>query len=358
MILNILVFLFSLVPLNLFAESYWVEDTRTPSFCVQNFNAYGPIYAPRIEERSWKITAFFQMFPKCEVIQLQEVWNSEQIKIFESSLSNSYSISAPNRENKIGLMSLLIGEIKDQETHFFKVNNQGGVLDQVRNAFNVRKAFHVIRARFPHIPEDIYFLNTHLHPSDQAVRLAQIVEILNWRIKNPDLKLVISGDFNSGIESLERQLLILGLGARDAMQEAFGGTYPLAYCTYCVENPLGWSNRSRVFDYIFYSNIGSGNFEIRPHAGEVNMKGQPQRPWSDHFGVRVNFLWQASVVIENRQFLEARRNYFLKVLEVSEKVLSKKSHHEFRDSVATLQTMQSQLTSYRGEFHDYFELFR
>ena len=157
------------------------------SFCMQNFNAYGPVYAPSVVSRTARMNYEVLQMPQCDVVQLQEVWNKGQIDQVTEDLSSSYHISAPNRAQKIGVMSLFQGLIQKTETHLFKVNSDGGFLDGARETFNVKKAFHVVKADLPRLSESMYFMNAHLHPTSQAVRLTQILDLLDWRLQNQDL---------------------------------------------------------------------------------------------------------------------------------------------------------------------------
>ncbi len=340
------------------AEQYWVPDTRPPQFCLQNFNAYGPIYASKVEERSEMISSFLQWIPKCEVVHLQEVWNDSQIDIFERNLSRQYNISSPNRQAKIGLMSMFMADVKSEKTLDFSINHEGGVLDTVRSTFNVKKAFHAVRSQFFGIEEDFYFVNTHLHPSSPAVRMTQILDILRWRLANQDAKLILSGDFNADIGSIERQMVMLALGVQDAMAEFFGGTYPAGYCTYCTGNPLGWTLTSYTFDYVFFSNIGQASTTLKVENGQVNMRGTPRKPWSDHFGVRVHF----SVLPETRTvqeyILNQRRDQTIRMLTDIQVYLKKQEPLEFIPYVVTVEDMIKQLKTRRGVFNQYFEKYR
>lgn len=340
------------------AEQYWTADSRPPQFCIQNFNAYGPIYASNIEERSEMISSFLQWIPKCEVVHLQEVWNDGQIDIFERNLSRQYNISSPNRQAKIGLMSFFMADVKNQKTFDFVINHEGGVLDTVRSTFNVKKAFHVVRSRFFGIEEDFYFVNTHLHPTSAAVRMTQILDILRWRLANQDAKLVLSGDFNADISSIERQMVMLTLGVQDSMAEFFGGTYPAGYCTYCTGNPLGWTLTSYTFDYVFFSNVGQARTTLKVENGQVNMQGTPRKPWSDHFGVRVNFSVVPEVRTVDENIVNQRRDQTIRMLTEIQVYLKKQEPLEFVAYVSTVEDMIKQLKTRSGGFNQYFEKYR
>ncbi|KHD87661.1 MAG: hypothetical protein OM95_12990 [Bdellovibrio sp. ArHS] len=340
------------------AEMYFSADPSPPKFCLQNFNAYGPIYASKVAERTERMTGFLQGMPKCEVVHLQEVWNEGHIEQIERNLKHQYAISAPNKKARIGLMSLFMTDIKGSHTEDFQVNNEGGVLDSVRVAFNVKKAYHVVRAGFFGIDEDFLFLNTHLHPTSSAVRLTQILDILRWRLAHQDEKLILSGDFNADLDSVERKLLMLTLGAHDAMEDSFGGAYPESFCTYCTGNPLGWMLSDHTFDYIFFSNVGSSGTTLKALEGEVNMRGTPRKPWSDHFGVRVKFSVEPTTSVVEVGAIEARRTETLETLAVAAYILQQEDAKEFEGYARFINELSGQLKNRQGAFNTYFEKYR
>lgn len=341
-----------------FAESFVIADSLPPRFCLQNFNAYGPIYAKGVEERTERMSSALQAFPKCEVVHLQEVWNEPQINQIEGSLKHQYSITTPNREARIGVMSLFMGDIKETATHSFVVNNEGGILDSVREVLDVKKAFHVVRTAFFGVPEEFYFINTHLHPTSQAVRLTQILDLLQWRLQHQDLKLLLSGDFNADDGSLERAMVLTVLGSRDAMEDHLGGYPEQGFCTYCDENPLGWLRSDRVFDYVFYSNIGTANSSLNVLSGEVNMRGTPRRPLSDHYGVRIDFSVNPKTLTTDAQVMELRRQQALRLLFRAEEIFFQQKAPEFLPYQERARALREQLQSRRGDFHSYFTRFR
>lgn len=334
------------------AQSFLSVPSENAEFCVQNFNVYGPIYASSVTERTERITGFLQALPKCDVVQFQEAWNSSQITQIETNLSHQYSMSTPNREARIGLMSLFMGEILGRQTVTFRVNNEGGVMDSVREALKVKKAYHVVKTRFHFVEEEFFFMNTHLHPSSTSVRLTQILDLLQWRLQNSDLKLILTGDFNSDIPSIERQFLMRTLGMRDAMEE-YLGVYPKDYCTYCAGNPLGWTTSSHTFDYVFFSNVGTARTSLKVTHGQVNMRGTSRQPWSDHFGVRVKFAVTEKKESPLRSEQESRLQEALKVLKDAQVILSKEKSAEFRPYVSLAKDLVGQLQNHQGPFFDY-----
>lgn len=347
-----------LLSVQAFAEQYWVADDSPPRFCLQNFNAYGPVYAKGIEERTGRMTAFLQGMPKCDVVHLQEVWNDSQINQIETDLHRQYSISSPNKKDRIGVMSLFMGDLKGTETQAFAINNEGGVLDTVREAFDVRKAFHVAKAGFFGMDEDFYFINTHLHPTSEAVRLTQVIDLLRWRMQHQDLKMLLSGDFNADVNSVERGFVLATLASRDAMEDAMGGYPKKGYCTYCARNPLGWLFSDRVFDYIFYSNVGDATTTLRVLDGQVNMQGTPRSPLSDHYGVRVNFSVDPKTSETNALGMELRRSFALENFKKAEAVLAATKEPEFKPYLEALRKMQQQLQAKSGEFYNFFAKYR
>lgn len=267
-----------------------------PSFCLQHFNLYGPLYATQIADRTARVTQeLTSENPECDVVQLIEVWSAAQAHQVMDGMSRDYVISAPNLQSRIGIMSLLRGEIKTTETHDFVINNEDGILDDIRNMAGVKKAFHVVTAKLPQLDEEIYLIETHLHPSSPAVRIAQILDIYNWRLRHQDKKMVLSGDFNAEKNSLERDLLMGLLAAHDSMQEVLGGTYPDQFCSYCEDNPRSWLRGNHLFDYVFFSNVSATPSVLKPVSGMINLKGTPGNTLSDHYGLRVYFELDSSL---------------------------------------------------------------
>lgn len=340
------------------AQTYWEPDSRPASFCVQNFNTYGPIYASGVRERTERMAILFRTSPHCDIVHLQEVWNEPQIQILEENLKEVYAISTPNRQARIGLMSLVSGQIQEALTWTFRLNEVGGFLDSVRTALNVKKAFHVLRAKIDRSDEDLYLVNTHLHPSSREVRLTQILDLLNWRLQNQDAKFILSGDLNADVTSLERQFLLLSLGARDSMAEFLGGHYPDYFCTYCAGNPLGWLSTSQTFDYIFYSNQGRAATRLKVQNGDVNMRGSSRSPLSDHFGLRVEFVFGVEDGVLSSSLLEARRQNALRIFTQARDVLALKNQPAFLPYLTQLQGMIEQLHSRSGSYYLFFESFR
>ncbi|WP_413574974.1 endonuclease/exonuclease/phosphatase family protein [Bdellovibrio sp. HCB290] len=336
-----------------------LTPTQTPEFCMQNFNAYGPLYAPNTSERMEWIGSLLQAAPRCGVIQLQEVWNSSNIDQIENALKYNYQISSPNRDNKIGVMSLFDGAIKGAWTYQFNINNLGGFLDEIRETFGVMKAFHIVQAQLPGMGEDFYFVNTHLHPTSTEIRITQIIDMLNWRLQNPNLKMLMSGDFNANEKSFEREFMMSLMGLHDSFAEALGGSYPPGYCSYCETNPHSWMSGNHMLDYIFVSNAGGANTRIQPVAGELNMRGPLREPLSDHYGVRVSFKLApgGSDSLTGSQWIQ-RRDKALALIGQAQQILVDYGDRDLKPYIAELQNFSDQIQTQQGPYYQYFGQFR
>lgn len=323
---------------------FWENSRGRSQFCFQNFNAYGPLYASQRYARTQGLLGYLKDSEKCEIVQLQEVWMTSHINHIEDSLAGSYNFANPNRDHRIGIMSLVDGEILSEDTYTFAVNNSGSILDRARSLAHVQKAFHALRAKLPGIDEELYLVNTHLHPTSEAVRLTQILDLLKWRLKNQDRKLLMSGDFNAEIKSLERELLMNVLGMRDAMEESFGKKgYPQDFCTYCHSNPLRWLSGNHTFDYIFYSNVGQARTQLKVKGGEVNLKGSPRQPLSDHFGIRVQFSVQEAAPVPH-QTDPVKKEKALRTLVKALKVFKAQKNRVYRPYEDWVQNIINQLS--------------
>ena len=336
------------------ATSYWENSNQPPQFCFQNFNAYGPLYASGRTERTQGILGHLKARPKCDIIQLQEVWMESHINHIEESLKDQYSFSSPNRDSRIGIMDLVMGDILSRETFTFAVNNSGSVLDRARSVASVDKAFHVLRLKLPAIDEEFYVINTHLHPSSQAVRLTQILDLLRWRLQNQNFKVILSGDFNSDPQDLERRLLMSVVGLKDAMAESFtNGNYPADFCTYCKTNPLSWLPSDHVFDYIFYSNAGTAETSLKLASAEVNLKGSPKKPLSDHYGIRAYF-----TVEDGKSSAElnlSQREQALKSLKKTIEVLDQESGKQWQPYQKLARDLYADLERSGSDFELYLQ---
>lgn len=327
------------------------------ALCIQNFNAYGPIYAGDTRERTALFTdALTRPGQGCGIVHFQEIWNKSQIDQVEDAMKAQYAVMDPDRAQRIGLMSLVQGQVLQQETHVFKVNNLGGVLDSVREMAGVSKAFHAARVELNEgSSQPLWMVNTHLHPSSARVRTLQLLEIIRWRLQHPDFPMVLSGDFNMTVDSLERRFIMNAIGALDSVETANHGEYPKGFCTYCELNPRSWMKGNYVFDYVLISN-GAGQRGFEPVAALVNLKGTPDFSLSDHFGLRIE-LEEGTLLPVDETLLERRRQGLMETLtEVVEDW--KQDGSKYQAQIRELRGYHVSLQSKSGAFWNYFRALR
>lgn len=292
-------------------------------FCLQSFNAFGPLYATETEDR---FSAFLNELnsEKCDIIQLQEVWSPKQVSWVEDALSGQYRSFSPNKKSRIGIMSLSFQDITPVHLQKFRVNNSGGLFDNIRELANIKKAFAVAKTKVSNSNEEIYVLNTHLHHMDTPIRLSQLLEILDWRLKNQELKIVMNGDFNANPGSIEIRFIEHVLKMKDSFI-TLKGKYPEDFCTYCADNPRAFGKGNHVFDYIFYSNFSSKhpNTDLYPIYTERNLMGKDSWSYSDHYGMKAKFYLETAKAVKENDFIS--RNQALKTLmEVEEIFIAEK----------------------------------
>ncbi len=330
----------------------------SPAFCVQHFNMYGPLYAADVYGRTQRATReLHDETPLCDVLQLIEVWNAPQIAQVEQALGDEYQISAPNEDSRIGLMSLVRGQIEATETHDYLVNNEDGILDGIRSVSGVKKAFHVAQIKLPAVDEELTFISTHLHPTSQVVRIAQIFELYQWRLQHPDRKIVLSGDFNAEKDSLERELILDLVASHDSFEELLGG-YPPDICSYCEENPRSWLWGHHLFDYIFYSNRSQTATSLQPAGGFINLKGENGNTLSDHYGLRMYLSVEPGVREDlpgqKDAHLEARRVAALAHVQASIDLLIQSGMKIVQPTVQALQRLSAELAAQQGPQWNFF----
>lgn len=332
------------------------SPSTAQALCLQNFNAYGPLYAGDLVGRTHAWTAELRDSDgSCDLVQLQEVWTPKHIDMVAEALGASYQVLAPNRERRVGVMALTRGEVLSQELVVFKVNNLGGVLDSVRDMAGVEKGFQITKLRAPSLSFPILALNLHLHPTSARVRSLQLLEVLRWRLKNQNDVLVLSGDFNMGVDSLERSLILAALGAKDAVAEVHGGSYPRGFCTYCEENHRAWMRGHHVLDYVLISN-GPSELGLEAVAAEINLKGHRTYTYSDHYGLRVELRPVQTREADQTELEERRRTLSALFGRVVEDL--KKDGRKYAAQISELRAYQVGLESRSGAFWDYFRRLR
>lgn len=261
------------------------------TICAQSFNVYGPAYASSVESRVTR-TAKALLQQPCEVIQLQELWREQTYRTFRDTMGPArmkiyHADELRSDDKKIGLVSAIAGDVKAATSRLFRVNNEDGVLDSIRDLTGVEKGYTVMLAQVKNAPP-IYYVNLHTHPKNPAIRLAQMTQLLQDIFKNPkmaDHPIVLTGDVNAKPDSAELGLLRDVLVLRDSYIEAnksYGSNGSV--CTYCADNPLSWDNDSRVIDFVLLGN--SSQYVLSSASSEINLKGDKSAPLSDHYGVK------------------------------------------------------------------------
>jgi endonuclease/exonuclease/phosphatase family metal-dependent hydrolase len=259
------------------------------SFCLQTFNVYGPAYASAIEPRLSELAEEIQK-DRCDSYQFQELWKEDQYTLLESGLKNNryapiWADHIRQDGKMIGLGSAFQGSILNARSGTFRVNNEDGIADWFRGAWGVEKGFTLMEVKLDRAPQ-MLFVNTHTHPLNTSIRIAQIVQLLQ-EMGQSRLPILLTGDFNATPESIEYKLLTQVGNLKDSFLES-NRTYQ-GICTYCGDNPLSWSSEDRVIDFIFFQDSESVSLAVE--RSQVNLKGQEQSPLSDHYGVQTHFTW-------------------------------------------------------------------
>lgn len=276
------------------------------TFCVQTFNVYGPAYASSVEYRLELLAKEIKKDP-CDSYQFQELWKENQFQLLQNSLETNrfamlWADTIRSDGKMIGLGSAFQGSILKAESGLFRVNNEDGIADWFRGAWGVEKGFSILQARLDNSP-NLIFVNTHTHPTNFSIRIAQIVQLLQEIGKqSDDLPIILTGDFNATPESLEYQLLTVVGNLRDSY--FLSNRSYKDVCTYCGSNPLSWSSEDRVIDYVFYQDSSSVALEVEKSS--INLQGKDEySPLSDHFGIQTHFRWTEKSREKGTNFSEA-----------------------------------------------------
>ncbi len=272
--------------------------------------------------------------PQCEFMAFQEVWSSSQRDQLKALMAQYFPHSGlidPAVKKSLGLMSVSKAPILAAEIYPFKVNYDG-VKDNLRRLLGIGKGFQASLVQ-PKNQERLWVVNLHMHHKKQSIRLAQIVELLNWRIRHPHFKLLLVGDFNFTPESLERGLLMQLLHLKDA-SEVYNKGYKLGACTYCHANPLANGGGGWVLDYVFYSQMKSDTYFLNVAKAQVNLTEFNGVTMSDHYGVRAYFNYSL-----NRMTYVAddqRRRALMSALEASVSVLTQEGSSLYDETISML----------------------
>lgn len=340
------------------ASSDNVEALFAKSFCAQTFNVYAPAYASNVSGRLSRLAQEIQT-ESCDVVQFQELWRDNDYAAFKGNLRSSrYKLIRADelRNDKfiIGLATAFDGNILNEKSAIFQVNNEGGVLDGIRNAAGVQKGYTFLTVENGNTPK-LLLINLHTHPDKEGIRLAQMTQLIKELVAQPSLlenPVVLMADLNAQPDSSEIGLLKALLQLRDSYLEA-NRTYG-SLCTYCANNPLSWDRKNRVIDFVLIKN--GPDVELQSRSSEINLKGQPNAPLSDHYGVRSQINWNKQTKPELTlldPIVQARAKNAVAALNRAIQALSNSTSKGLREASQTLRTWQSQFSS--GKYEPVFE---
>lgn len=288
------VLLFSAFFSPLSASQTWAADRGT--FCLQTFNVYGPAYATNVSYRLQRLADTLLRDP-CDAYQFQEFWRSGQFDDFQAEmkparLAMTFADRVRGDQAMVGLATGFSGSVAKAASELYRVNNEDGFLDWIRNLTGVQKGILAQEVRLDHTQDRILFVNTHTHPNSQEIRLSQMVQLVEFVLfRYPgatEMPLVLSGDFNAKPDSLEIRLVRAVLLLNDAYLDSHNGNYGDA-CTYCKDNPLSWDDNDRVIDFALYRS-GPAT-ELFAERSAINLQGDPNDSLSDHYGLRAWLGW-------------------------------------------------------------------
>jgi endonuclease/exonuclease/phosphatase family metal-dependent hydrolase len=278
-------------------------------FCVQTFNVYGPAYASSVNHRI-SLLADEVIASPCDSYQFQELWKEDQFEILDRQLEPRkfallWADDIRQDGKMIGLGSAFQGSIAWAKSDIFTVNNNDGLGDWIRGTWGVEKGFTLMQVKLDNAPPAL-FVNTHTHPSNSSIRIAQIVQLIQtMAAQKESLPTILTGDFNATPDSVEWKLIKDVANMRDSFLEKNKSYNDI--CTYCGDNPLSWSSEDRVIDFVFLRN--SKQFDLEVKSSEVNLKGEDKNsPLSDHFGVQSVFSWspKTQADVESLENLEEK----------------------------------------------------
>ena len=234
------------------------QAASSGDFCVQTFNVYATAYAGKKAERLSRLADELTNQP-CDSIQFQELWQAADYRRFSTDFARAQmklvqADSLRTDKAMIGLVSAFHGEVGRAYSEIYRINNEDGVLDWFRGLTGVQKGLSALEAKLESGPS-VLFVNTHTHPTNEAIRAAQMVQLIDATlIRSPgaaDLPVVFTADLNATPDSLELALLRNVLLLRDAYLETHDNTYG-DLCTYCESNPLSWGGGNRVIDFTLF----------------------------------------------------------------------------------------------------------
>ncbi|QDK45122.1 hypothetical protein DOM22_08110 [Bdellovibrio sp. ZAP7] len=327
-----------------------LSASLSQAICIQTFNTYGPLYAPNIASRSEALSKEILTAP-CDVIHFQEVWNSGQQNVIVDILQPRYNISAPNMDLKIGLMALTKGQINYTDVYTFVLNSDS-FMDSLKDIMGVKKGFMNMVVQLPGVATPILATNVHTHPLSGAVRITQILDIYQWRLRHLDYPWVMTGDFNFTAESFEWKFFKLLMGVRDVQEETVGYN---GQCTFCgSQNPLSDEKGNWVLDYIFVSNITKNmNWKWQMVDSQINLRGGQRSPLSDHYGLRAQLNLEQGSIAADWKTVPERAAALKNMLETARKHLQAAENSDYDYYISLMDKIIAQLDRQSGPVWDY-----
>jgi hypothetical protein len=317
-------------------------------FCVQTFNVYAPAYASGVDFRLTQLADSMLRDP-CDSFQFQELWRQSQYESFAGKTQPARLAMVRADEMRgddamTGLASGYSGQVLWGKAELFGVNNKDGFLDWVRNLTGVQKGYTLLKVKLGHSPPTL-FVNLHDHPTDPLIRLAQVTQLIGAVLAVPDgadLPLVLTGDLNATPDSLELQLLRNVLLLRDSFAEAHAGYG--STCTYCSDNPLSWGGGDRVIDYVLFRSAPA--YALNVEQSEIDLRGEPYQPLSDHYGVRSELRWseRSDAPLDwQSETVRSRIAQAVQTLHAAKAALRERSGAGFRQAAQALKALQASL---------------
>ena len=248
---------------------------------VQTFNCFGPAYGPRLVFRTKHLGSHLMQRELCDVYFFQEVWKKSHFRILNSVFSDKIDKlqlfqfdELTDKNVKTGLVSYFVGKLNRADYLPFKVN-KSNIFDYVRKRVGIEKGVGSLNIDHPKFG-NMNILNIHTHPTSSAVRISQIIDLIEYMKSLEDQTIIIGGDFNMEPDSTEFRLFMNLSSVEVApVKDLYRGA-----STYSRKNPYAIPGLHKFVDYIFLKDSKLNFSEAR-----VNMKTHNGYHMSDHYGV-------------------------------------------------------------------------
>ena len=257
--------------------------------CVQTLNTYGMFYADNPRERHEQTLKFLSQ-NDCDIILLQEVWESEHyrnlVQLSQNINMRSVYFRKSQDDRKSGLVGLFRGYVQNSDVIYFPSAERG-----LYELFKfLDKGFGVAQVNAPRLHQDSFLVfNFHLNHISQSERIRQLLLYLRWMLEasHQNQAVIAGGDFNFEPNSLEFRIVKKLLRFKDPYEQ-IGKDHE---CTHlCKDSGFDWLNfflGESVRDYIFFRPSSEISFE--PLDVSVFPKTYNNAALSDHFGLRAVF---------------------------------------------------------------------